>query len=242
MDANACQIDRNVTLIAQAPTVQSVAVPADGTYGAGQVLVFTVNYDAPIIVSGTPRIQLTIGSNIRYATYAGGTGTAALSFAYTVQAGDADMDGIAVTGLGLNGGTLSSGAASADTTLNSLGSTTGVLVGTPPTVTDARITLSGGTGTSGAYKQGDTVSATWNNSASGDNNSGITGVTVDFSAFGGGAAVAASNTSGLWTASHPLPDGMVGPTATSRSRPRARAAPPPRQTRAMPRWTPLRPR
>ncbi|GAD22914.1 IPT/TIG domain-containing protein [Acidovorax sp. MR-S7] len=210
MDANACQIDRNVTLIAQAPTVQSVAVPAGGTYGAGQVLVFTVNYDAPIIVSGTPRIQLTIGSNIRYATYAGGTGTAALSFAYTVQAGDADMDGIAVMGLGLNGGTLSSGAASADTTLNSLGSTTGVLVGTPPTVTDARITLSGGTGTGDAYKRGDTVSATWNNSASGDNNSGITGVTVDFSAFGGGAAVAASNTSGLWTASHPLPDGIDG--------------------------------
>jgi hypothetical protein len=54
------------------------------------------------------------------------------------------------------------------------------------------------------------VSATWNNSASGDNNSGITGVTVNFSAFGGGPAVAANNTGDMWTASYTLPDGMGG--------------------------------
>jgi hypothetical protein len=210
MDANSCQLNLNVTLTAQPPTVQSVSVPANATYTLNQTLGFTVNYDAPIIVTGTPRIRLTIGSDTRYATYAGGTGTSALTFAYTVQADDVDMDGITVTGLDLNGGTLTSGGSSAGTTLNGLGSTASVLVGTPPTVTDVRITLSSGTGTGGAYKRGDTVSATWNNSASGDNNSGITGVTVNFSAFGGGPAVAANNTGDMWTASYTLPDGMGG--------------------------------
>ena len=80
-----------------------------------------------------------------------------------------------------------------------------------PTVTDARISLTSiGSGTGGAYKIGDTVTATWNNSASGDNTNGITGVTVDFSQFGGGTAVTASNNgSGLWTASYLITAGSI---------------------------------
>ncbi|MGZ5077721.1 MAG: DUF4347 domain-containing protein, partial [Methylobacter sp.] len=71
-----------------------------------------------------------------------------------------------------------------------------------PAATDAKITItSTPTGTSSTYKVGDTVTARWDNSASGDNQSGVTGVTMDFSAFGGGSAVAATNSSGIWTAS-----------------------------------------
>ncbi len=212
MDANSCQISRDVTLTAQPPTVQSVSVPANATYTLNQTLGFTVNYDAPITVTGTPSIALTIGGNARSAAYHSGSGSGALVFLYTVQPGDVDTDGIAVGSLGLNGGTLTNGGINAVLILNSIGATTGVLVNAPfaPTVTDAHITLAGGTGTSGAYKRGDTVSATWNNSASGDNNSGITGVTVNFSAFGGSAAVAANNTGDMWTASYTLPDGMGG--------------------------------
>lgn len=81
-----------------------------------------------------------------------------------------------------------------------------------PTVTDARISISGATGTSGGYKVGDTVTATWNNTASGDNNSGITGVTADFSQFGGGAAVVATNSSGTWTATYTIVSGAVDTT------------------------------
>ncbi|NRB40475.1 MAG: Ig-like domain-containing protein, partial [Pseudomonadales bacterium] len=70
-----------------------------------------------------------------------------------------------------------------------------------PTVTDGNISISGATGLGGAYKVGDTVTATWNNTGGGDNNGDTIGsVAVDFSAFGGGAAVAASNSSGTWTA------------------------------------------
>ena len=81
-----------------------------------------------------------------------------------------------------------------------------------PNVTDGRISISGATGTGGAYKIGDTVTATWNNTAGGDNNSGITGVTVDFSQFGGGAAVAASNSSNTWTATYTITSGAIDTT------------------------------
>ncbi|MDR7191561.1 fibronectin type III domain-containing protein [Luteimonas terrae] len=79
----------------------------------------------------------------------------------------------------------------------------------PPVVSDARIAISGASGTGGAYKIGDTVTATWNNTASGDNNLGVTEVTFDFSAFGGGAAVVATNTAETWQASFTLTAGAI---------------------------------
>ena len=79
-----------------------------------------------------------------------------------------------------------------------------------PTVTDARISISGATGTSGAYKIGDTVTATWNNTAGGDNNADtMASVTVNFTDFGGGAAVAATNSSGTWTAIYTIVSGNI---------------------------------
>jgi hypothetical protein len=83
----------------------------------------------------------------------------------------------------------------------------------PPVVTDARVSISGASGTSGAYKIGDTVTATWNNTAGGDNNGVISGVTVDFSQFGGGAAVAATNSSNTWTATYTITAGAIDTTA-----------------------------
>lgn len=79
-----------------------------------------------------------------------------------------------------------------------------------PTVSDVHISISGGTGTGGAYKIGDTVTAAWDNSAFGDDNSDtITGVTVDFSQFGGAAAVVAANSSGTWTATYTITSGAI---------------------------------
>ena len=87
-------------------------------------------------------------------------------------------------------------------------------INTPPapTVTDARISISGASGTGGAYKIGDTVTATWNNTAGGDNNPIVSGVTVDFSQFGGGAAVAATNSSNTWTATYTITSGAIDAT------------------------------
>jgi large repetitive protein len=82
-----------------------------------------------------------------------------------------------------------------------------------PNVTDARISISGASGTGGAFKVGDTVTATWNNTAGGDNNSDtVSGVKVDFSQFGGGSAVTAVNSSGTWTATYTIVSGAINGT------------------------------
>ena len=78
-----------------------------------------------------------------------------------------------------------------------------------PTVTDGNISISGATGTGGAFRVGDTVTVSWNNTAGGDNNSGVTDVTVDFSQFGGGAAVVATNSSNTWTATYTITAGSI---------------------------------
>lgn len=84
-----------------------------------------------------------------------------------------------------------------------------VIATSNPVVTDANISIAGATGIGGAFKTGDTVTATWNNTAAGDNNTGITGVTVDLSQFGGGAAVAATENNGVWTASYTIVGGVI---------------------------------
>ena len=74
---------------------------------AAASLDFTVAASEPVMVTGTPRIAIDVGGVTRHAAYASGTGTAALTFSYVVQAGDFDADGITLAApLDLNGGTL----------------------------------------------------------------------------------------------------------------------------------------
>ncbi|MEI7601285.1 MAG: arabinofuranosidase catalytic domain-containing protein [Aestuariivirga sp.] len=70
-------------------------------------LVFTATASEPVIVTGTPRIAIDVGGATRFATYASGSGTAALTFSYAVQAGDFDANGITIAApLDLNGGSI----------------------------------------------------------------------------------------------------------------------------------------
>ena len=121
-----------VLVDALAPLTTSVNVPASATYIAGQNLDFTVNFNEGVIVNtvgGTPQLTLTIGSTSRQATYLSGSGSSALLFRYTVQAGENDSDGIAIGNLAANGGTIKDAASNnASLTLNSVGATTGILV------------------------------------------------------------------------------------------------------------------
>ncbi len=141
-----------VTIAVGTATISSVTVPANGSYKAGDVLSFTANFNKAVDVTGTPQLALKIGAATRQANYASGTGTSALVFSYTVQAGDSDDDGIAVTSLGLNGGTIKDQASTpndATLTLNNVADTTGILVDTTaPVVTllgDNPLTLENGT-------------------------------------------------------------------------------------------------
>ncbi|OMF21093.1 hypothetical protein BK133_28885 [Paenibacillus sp. FSL H8-0548] len=75
-------------------------VPAEDLYGNSGVLRFTLKYAYDVIVTGTPRVPLIIGtgdaSEIVYALYSGVRGVPMneLSFSYEVSEGLADEDGI----------------------------------------------------------------------------------------------------------------------------------------------------
>ena len=105
----------------EAPTVSTVEVTSDPgddeTYAIGDVIRVTVTFGAAVTVDtggGRPRIQLRIGGgdpeHRKWADYESGSGSEALVFAYTVQYGDTDGNGVYVAEneLFLNGGTIRS--------------------------------------------------------------------------------------------------------------------------------------
>src|SRR5690606_8721876 len=94
-----------------APAVINVtATTSNGHYRAGDSIVLLVTLDGAVTVSGTPTLLLETGTVDRTATYIGETGTpvTALTFNYTIQAGDtsSDLDYAGTTALSLNGATI----------------------------------------------------------------------------------------------------------------------------------------
>ena len=95
-----------------APTVSSVAftsTPASGqsnTYKLSDTLDVTVTFSEAVTVTGTPQVDLTIGSTPRQADYESGSTTTQLLFEYAVQVADEDDNGAAINenGLKLNSG------------------------------------------------------------------------------------------------------------------------------------------
>ena len=121
----------SVLIDTTAPTLASVSGPSSGNYRAGQVLEFTATFSETVTATGTPRIALTIGSAIRHADLASGSGSTALVFQYTIAAGDNDRDGIVVASpIDLNSGSIAdAGGNGAQLTFNAPDSS-GVLVDT----------------------------------------------------------------------------------------------------------------
>ena len=86
------------------------SVPDDGAnYEAGETITATVTFSEEVAISGTPRLPLRIGDEVRDAAYQSiSTDGLVLSFSYTVQDGDQDLDGVSVdkSSLELNGATI----------------------------------------------------------------------------------------------------------------------------------------
>ncbi|HJZ90857.1 MAG TPA: hypothetical protein VKE40_08285, partial [Gemmataceae bacterium] len=105
--ANSLAGSKNIAVDARPAELQDVtSTKPDGAYGAGVAIPITVTFTKPVDVAGTPLLALDSGGT---ATYTGGNGTfTALSFTYTVQAGEnaADLDAASATALTLNGGTI----------------------------------------------------------------------------------------------------------------------------------------
>ncbi len=201
-----------ITVSNAAPTVTDARISiagASGTGGAfkiGDTVTATWNNTA----AGDNNSATITGVTVDFSQFGGGASVVATNNSetwtatYPIVAGDIDgtNKNVSVTATD-NAGTSTTKADTTNATVDNVA----------PTVTDARISISGASGTGGAYKIGDTVTATWNNTAGGDNNSDtISGVTVNFSQFGGGAAVAASNSAGTWTATYTIVAGVLDTT------------------------------
>ena len=93
------------------PTLASgdIMVPAAGAYGYQDELEFQVSFSEAMLVTGSPRLTLTVGSQTRYVDYHGIDKSGQnVIFRYVVASDDADADGIALTNKDIdkNGGTL----------------------------------------------------------------------------------------------------------------------------------------
>ena len=94
-----------------APTISSIAdSPSSGDFNAGKVITLTLGMsEAVTVAGGTPTLTLNDGGT---ATYTSGSGTNALTFSYTVAAGQNTPD-LTVTAVNLNSATVTDGAGNA---------------------------------------------------------------------------------------------------------------------------------
>jgi Ca2+-binding RTX toxin-like protein len=152
-----------------APAVSSVTTsPGSGNVILGQVVTLTVNFSESVTVNtsgGTPTLALNDGG---VATYTGGSGTGALTFSYTVAAGQSTSD-LTVTALNLNGGTIKDAGGNAAVVTGAVTNPAGVLLidGNAPTATSIAATGTGITSGSGILNAGKvvTLKATLNEAA-----------------------------------------------------------------------------
>lgn len=90
------------------PTTNSFTVltPASHTFITAEVLSINLTFPFAVTVTGTPRLNLTLGATTRYANFTSGNGTTTLNFQYTIVLADNDSNGIDLNSLELNAGTM----------------------------------------------------------------------------------------------------------------------------------------
>ena len=136
-----------------APTVSSVVASGGGIDGsgngnlnAGHVVTLTVNLsDAVTVAGGVPTLSLNNGGT---ASYTGGSGSNALTFSYTVGAGE-DTGDLSVTSFNLNGSTVSDAATNDAVAAGAVTNPSGILqidtiAPTAPTIVGITLGGSGG--------------------------------------------------------------------------------------------------
>lgn len=132
--ANAAGSSTQATTVRIPHVIAKFEPPAPGTYRAGDRLEFRVTFSNPVRVTGVPQVEFSIGYDNRAAPYAFGSGQVQ-TFAYTVQPGDVDLDGLSLAPfIRLNNGTIKDAETGEDfdLTISRLGSfAAGVIVDAP---------------------------------------------------------------------------------------------------------------
>ena len=79
--------------------LEFASAPASGdTYARGETILIDASFTGAVSVRGMPTLDLEIGDRQVRARYRSGSGTAQLRFAYVLQAGELDEDGVRVAG------------------------------------------------------------------------------------------------------------------------------------------------
>jgi hypothetical protein len=124
----------SINLDAAAPAVTSVtASPSDAILGAGALVNLALNFGETVLVGtsgGTPTLSLNNGGT---ATYVSGSGTNALTFRYTVAAGQ-DTPDLGITAVNLNGATVTDQTGNAANLTGAVGNPPGTLAIEPTAV------------------------------------------------------------------------------------------------------------
>ena len=161
--ANVPSLDCSAISLTVNTTVAGISsTQATGAYRAGTAIPITVTFSEAVTVTGTPQLTLNVGSGV-VANYASGSGTATLTFNYTVAAGQntSDLDYASTTALALDGGTIQNATSNAAVlTLPATGTdglaTQNIAIDTTaPTVTGVSSTQA-----AGAYGAGTTIPIT----------------------------------------------------------------------------------
>ncbi len=145
------------------PVISAIAeTPSSGDLNAGKTVTYTLTMSEAVTVNttgGSPTLTLNDGGT---ATYTGGSGTNALTFSYTVLAGQNTPD-LMVSAVNLNGATLLDGAGNAaNLSLTGLTQGSPQIDTTPPTVSSVVASGTGITAGAGDLAAGSVVTLTVN--------------------------------------------------------------------------------
>ena len=144
-----------------APTVVGISeTPSNGDLNAGKVVTLTISMsEAVTVAGGTPTLTLNDGG---VATYTGGSGTSALTFSYTVAAGQNTPD-LMTTAVNLNAATITDGAGNAaNLSLVGLAQGSPQIDTTTPTVSSVVVSGTGIANGNGDLTAGNVVTLTLN--------------------------------------------------------------------------------
>lgn len=92
--SNATQASNTINKDVIAPQINSVTPPSNGYYKEGENLDFLINTSEDVSVSGASHIEINLGGGTVNADYVSGSGTSALLYRYSIQAGENDTDGL----------------------------------------------------------------------------------------------------------------------------------------------------
>ncbi|WP_422004329.1 MBG domain-containing protein [Roseivirga pacifica] len=138
----------DITVDITAPSVSTGTIVGK-TYGLTENVDVTYVFNETVLVdetNGTPSVTIAMGGQNRAAAYNSGSGTNTLVFRYTTVAGDIDGNGVSVSAINTNGGTIQDAAGNDASTSISVSGAAGVRVDTSApymSITSSSNTVSG---------------------------------------------------------------------------------------------------